>query len=277
MHERDQGVMSTATASASASDAASASASVDAAPAVPPSAVQASPVAVSASVIANAEADADAASTDAAPAGPASGEPAQFNNGFLLTRHWRDTPAGTEVELWLATDTGPVCLRLPPHASVAFIPREQEAQARTVIGDEAGCELRPLALEDFSHRPVLGLYCSQYRTLSKLTRRLRDYGIDVYEADVKPPERYLMERSLRRLCRLRAYPRLAQQILSFRGQTHPSYARHRRRLPPCCSTPPSVPSKATGRACAWLRSTSKPPSGASSTASASKAAASERC
>jgi len=197
MHERDQGVMPPPTASASASDAASASADAAPAvpaPAVPPSAVQASPVAVSPSGIANAEADADAASVDAAPGGPASGEPAQFNNGFLLTRHWRDTPAGTEVELWLATDTGPVCLRLPPHASVAFIPREQEAQARTVIGDEAGCELRPLALEDFSHRPVLGLYCSQYRTLSKLTRRLRDYGIDVYEADVKPPERYLMER-----------------------------------------------------------------------------------
>ncbi|WP_404997733.1 hypothetical protein, partial [Erwinia amylovora] len=23
--------------------------------------------------------------------------------GFLLTRHWRDTPAGREVVLWLAT------------------------------------------------------------------------------------------------------------------------------------------------------------------------------
>src|SRR5450830_165727 len=170
MREREKGVMSVSSTPAAAHDEA---------PAGPMSAVAA---------------PADAAFAGSAAALPASGAPTPFQNGFLLTRHWRDTPAGTEVELWLATDAGPVCLRLPPHASVAFIPREQEAQARTVIGDEAGCELRPLALEDFSHRPVLGLYCSQYRTLSKLARRLRDYGIDVYEADVKPPERYLMER-----------------------------------------------------------------------------------
>ncbi|WP_431768705.1 hypothetical protein, partial [Serratia marcescens] len=30
-----------------------------------------------------------------------------LQQGFLLTRHWRDTPAGTEVEFWLATDAGP--------------------------------------------------------------------------------------------------------------------------------------------------------------------------
>ena len=41
---------------------------------------------------------------------------------------------------------------------------------------------------------MLGLYCTQYRQLLKLARRLREYGIDVYEADVRPPERYLMER-----------------------------------------------------------------------------------
>ncbi|MFL6707526.1 MAG: DNA polymerase II [Massilia sp.] len=141
----------------------------------------------------------DATPHDATPGNTARAEAASVDAslptpGFLLTRHWRDTPAGTEVELWLATDAGPRCLRLAPHASVAFVPAEQEAQARAVIGDEAGCELRPLALEDFSHRPVLGLYCTQYRTLTKMARRLRDFGIDVYEADVKPPERYLMER-----------------------------------------------------------------------------------
>ena len=27
--------------------------------------------------------------------------------GFLLTRHWRDTPLGTEVEFWLVHSHGP--------------------------------------------------------------------------------------------------------------------------------------------------------------------------
>ena len=134
------------------------------------------------------EAQAKAQAEAQADAAPASGV------GFLLTRHWRDTAAGTEVELWLATDHGPRRLRLPPHESVAFLPADQQAQAEIVIGKEAGCALRPLSLLDFSHRPVLGLYCTQYRTLLKLARRLREHGIDVYEADVRPPERYLMER-----------------------------------------------------------------------------------
>jgi DNA polymerase-2 len=118
----------------------------------------------------------------------------QLQQGFLLTRHWRDTPAGTEVEFWLATDDGPRQVRLAPHPSVAFIPAEQREQAEAVLLGERSFELRPLALSDFHHRPVLGLYCTQYRQLMKLAKRLKEYGIDVYESDVRPPERYLMER-----------------------------------------------------------------------------------
>ncbi len=77
---------------------------------------------------------------------------------------------------------------------MAFIPVEQREQAESVLRGERSYELRALALSDFRHRPVLGLYCAQYRQLQKLAKRLREYGIDVYEADVRPPERYLMER-----------------------------------------------------------------------------------
>ena len=118
----------------------------------------------------------------------------QLKQGFLLTRHWRDTAAGTEVEFWLATDEGSRRVCLPHQPSVAFIPANQREQAEAVLGSERGCELRSLALSDFQRRPVLGLYCRQYRQLLKLEKRLRENGIDVYEADVRPPERYLMER-----------------------------------------------------------------------------------
>jgi DNA polymerase-2 len=114
--------------------------------------------------------------------------------GFLLTRHWRDTDAGVEVEFWLATGDGPRRVRLAPHPAVAFIPEEQRQTAELILQRERGWELRPLALTDFRHRPVLGLYCRQYRQLMRLEKRLRQQGIDVYEADVRPPERYLMER-----------------------------------------------------------------------------------
>jgi DNA polymerase-2 len=119
--------------------------------------------------------------------------------GFLLTRHWRDTAAGTEVEFWLATDDGPRHIRLRPQPNVAFLPAAHRERAEDLLHREKnassrGVELRPLDLCDFQHRPVLGLYCPQYRQLTGLDKRLKQGGVDVYEADVFPPERYMMER-----------------------------------------------------------------------------------
>ncbi|WP_234286821.1 DNA polymerase II [Halomonas sp. MCCC 1A11057] len=114
--------------------------------------------------------------------------------GFVLTRHWRDTPAGCEVGFWLATEGGPRYLRLPPQPVVAFLAAEQRRRAQRILQGEPGVELKPLALRDFRQRPVVGLYCTQYRQLQQLARRLEESGIEVLEADVRPPERYLMER-----------------------------------------------------------------------------------
>lgn len=114
--------------------------------------------------------------------------------GFLLTRHWRDGDAGCEVEFWLATDAGPRRVRLPIQQPVAFAAEEDRAAIAALLQRERGWELRPLALHDFRHRPVAGLYCRHYRQLLRAEKRLREHGIALYEADVRPPERYLMER-----------------------------------------------------------------------------------
>ncbi|QZB00051.1 DNA polymerase II [Pseudomonas mandelii] len=117
-----------------------------------------------------------------------------LQQGFVLTRHWRDTPAGTQVEFWLATDAGPQRIRLPHQPSVAFIPAARREQAEAVLRGEKNVELKPLALQDFEHRPVLGLYCQQHSQLMRLETALRKAGVEIFEADVRPPERYMMER-----------------------------------------------------------------------------------
>ncbi|WP_025474191.1 DNA polymerase II, partial [Yersinia pestis] len=81
-----------------------------------------------------------------------------------------------------------------PQPSVAFIPAEQQQRAETVLRAERHWQLRPLALTDFHQRPVLGLYCTQHRQLIRLEKRLRESGVNVYEGDIRPPERFLMER-----------------------------------------------------------------------------------
>lgn len=146
-----------------------------------------------------------------------------LQQGFVLTRHWRDTPAGTEVEFWLATDSGPRRIRLPHQPSVAFIPAAQRQPAESVLHDEKNVELRPLALQDFEHRPVLGLYCQQHGQLMRLETALRRAGVEVFEADVRPPERYMMERFITAPVRFSGTPNAEGLLLDAQMKPDPDY------------------------------------------------------
>ena len=146
-----------------------------------------------------------------------------LQQGFVLTRHWRDTPAGTEVEFWLATDNGPRCVRLPHQPSVAFIPAEQRERAEQLLQDEKNVELRPLALLDFEHRPVLGLYCQQHGQLIRLETALRKAGVEMFEADVRPPERYMMERFITAPVVFGGTPNADGLVLDAQMKADPAY------------------------------------------------------
>lgn len=96
-----------------------------------------------------------------------------LQQGFVLTRHWHDTPAGTEVSFWLATDQGPRFIRLPVQTSVMFIPEAHRKPLDWLLKGERDVELRPLQLCDFHHRQVLGLYTRQHRQAMDLEKRLQ--------------------------------------------------------------------------------------------------------
>ncbi|WP_150806347.1 DNA polymerase II [Pseudomonas fluorescens] len=146
-----------------------------------------------------------------------------LQQGFVLTRHWRDTPEGTLVEFWLATDEGPRLIRLPYQRSVAFIAAEQREQAELQLRGERDVELRPLDLCDFHHRPVLGLYCQQHRQLMHLDKQLRNAGVDVYEADIRPPERYMMERFITAPVAFSGTPDSSGTLLEAQMKPAPDY------------------------------------------------------
>ncbi|HAT2609402.1 TPA: DNA polymerase II [Kluyvera intermedia] len=146
----------------------------------------------------------------------------QAREGFLLTRHWRDTPQGTEVEFWLATDDGPLQVFLPPQESVAFIPSAQVSQAQRLLATENQYRLTPLQLKDFQRQPVHGLYCRAHRQLMRYEKLLRDGGVTVYEADIRPPERFLMERFITAPVWVDGEPR-GEQLINARLKPSPHY------------------------------------------------------
>ena len=114
--------------------------------------------------------------------------------GFILTRRWRDAPLGTEIEYWLATDAGPVKVLLTAQTSVAFVETRYRAAVEVQTAAMPGVQLRDLELKTFQQGPVMGIYAKHFRQLGQLARKLQPQNIPLLEADVRPHDRYLMER-----------------------------------------------------------------------------------
>ena len=119
---------------------------------------------------------------------------AQTFEGFLLTRNWRDTPGGVELEYWFSTEQGPLCALLRHEQSVFFLVESEVAQARKLLGNVSDVQIKPVKLRSFSMEPVFGVYFRQYRQARRAADELRELGLDPLEADINPADRYLMER-----------------------------------------------------------------------------------
>ena len=104
---------------------------------------------------------------------------------FLLSREWRDADDGVELILWARSVDGPVRVRIGRQEAVMFVPRE----AVTHAGRRAEVNLRT-----FDDRPVDALYFRSRRALYEERDRLRANGVETLESDVKPADRWVMER-----------------------------------------------------------------------------------
>ncbi|BAO94202.1 DNA polymerase (plasmid) [Caballeronia insecticola] len=94
----------------------------------------------------------------------------------------------------MATEIGPRMVTLTAQRSVAFAPAEFLEQISSASARIPGMVVQSLDLKDFEQRKVVGVYSPQYRALIGLEKDLKEKGIPLYEADIRPPERYLMER-----------------------------------------------------------------------------------
>lgn len=104
--------------------------------------------------------------------------------GYLLTRSWRDTPDGLELSFWGASADGPVRLIFERQESVCFI----ERSCAVSLPPRTRREERELRLLGGGAIDVL--YFHQQRDL----QALRKSDVILAESDVKPTDRFLMER-----------------------------------------------------------------------------------
>ena len=110
-------------------------------------------------------------------------------DAFILTRQWRDGSGGLELTFWARGDDGPVKVEFDGERAVCFV--ERDAGAGTVA---AADERKALALATLAGKPVDGLYFRRQADLVSARSSLRAEGVRTYEADLKPSDRYLMER-----------------------------------------------------------------------------------
>lgn len=114
--------------------------------------------------------------------------------GFLLTRQWRDTAKGIELTLWVTTSKGPLCLKVYNQEAVFFLEEDHLEAALHVLTPISGWYHRSVKLKTFQQVTVHAFYFQQQRHLRQATQLLNAAGIEPLEDDIRPADRFLMER-----------------------------------------------------------------------------------
>ena len=136
---------------------------------------------------------------------------------FLLTRQWRDTTDGIELVFWATSDSGPIRIQVDKQEAVGF------AERGRVHAEKLGGRSRPLELATLSGAPVDGVYFPTRRALVDARRLVRSGGARIHESDVKPSDRFLMERFV-----------TGGLVITGDVREHPTYREYRNpRIEPC--------------------------------------------
>jgi len=120
----------------------------------------------------------------------------QIENGFLLTRQVKDRGNGLQITLWLKTAEGAKKLIVNNELTVFFVEEKYAAQAEQLL-QQYGILLvkqQRLALKTFGQQAVHGFYLNTLGQFYRARDCLKLAQIKCYEDDIRPDDRYLMER-----------------------------------------------------------------------------------
>ncbi|MFW2374384.1 MAG: DNA polymerase II [Gammaproteobacteria bacterium] len=113
---------------------------------------------------------------------------------FLLTRQCFNSANGIRLELWFSSDQGPIQVIIDNQQAVFFIQQQDSEQAKLSLAKLKDVEIKPLALKSFKQRTMAGVYFKSQQQLYRARDLLQQQHIPCFEADIRPPERFLTER-----------------------------------------------------------------------------------
>jgi len=122
--------------------------------------------------------------------------PQQMQSGFLLSRQVQDSGNALKITLWLKTAMGANKLVIENELAVFFIEDNQVEQAVFLLRQNriVLAKQQSLALKTFSQQAVHGFYFATLAQFYRARECLKTQKIKCYEDDIRPDDRYLMER-----------------------------------------------------------------------------------
>jgi DNA polymerase-2 len=109
---------------------------------------------------------------------------------FLLNEGWSDINGKNVLTYWgISNEIGPVEIRISNAYPLFFVLRNSE-----ITGLSIPYRRKNVLLKDFNSEPVDALYFNTQRDLILGAEYLRKLKIPVFESDIDPARRYLMER-----------------------------------------------------------------------------------
>ena len=126
--------------------------------------------------------------------------PLQIQHGFLLSRHVQDCRHNQghalQITLWLKTTQGATKLTIDNELAVFFVEADQVTQAIELLNQHniILAKQQGLKLKTFGQQRVHGFYFSTLAQFYRARDCLKSQRIKCYEDDIRPEDRYLMER-----------------------------------------------------------------------------------
>lgn len=120
--------------------------------------------------------------------------PATAIDGFIISRQWLEAEQGITLIFWLATASGSVRLVFTGQEAVCFCNVADREAVAVVLKRLPGSHSKPTRLRNFQQQTVDALYFRSQRQLLDARDKLQQQGVVALEADIKPTDRFLMER-----------------------------------------------------------------------------------
>ena len=115
--------------------------------------------------------------------------------GFILTARSIERRGKTYIECWFLTESGVVKATSNPQQGLFFILQDKAVEVRQLLSkNRIEHKYSALALKTFEHQDVGAVYFDRNNSLYKAKTLLKQRQISCFEDDIRPTERYFMER-----------------------------------------------------------------------------------